>query len=125
MDPGLGAGSRFRPSLRLADRTIPVGRRPFLTSDATIVVSPNGYFDVFAPGARAAHVKPSYRGVIAELGPTVRVGDRLSVRPDSSALLDAVNAWSSERGAAAVRGELGAGRDHKANPVPVGGAVTA
>ncbi len=97
-----------------------MARTPFITMDATIVVSTDGYFDVFALGARAANVKPSYRGVIAELGPTVREGDRLSVRPDSAALLDAVTAWSTARGAAAVRGELGAGRDHEAKPAAVG-----
>ena len=100
-----------------------MARTPFMTSDATIVVSTDGYFDVYAPGARPANVKPAYRGVIAELGSKVRLGDRLSVRPDSIELLDAVTAWSTERGAAAVRGDMGAGRDHKSNPVPVGGAA--
>ena len=102
-----------------------MARTPFLTPAATIVVSTDGYFDVFAPRARSANAKPAYRGVIAELGSTVRVGDQLSVRPDSIALLDAVFAWSAARGASAVRGDLGAGRDHKANPSPVGGAAAA
>jgi ribonuclease HI len=91
----------------------PVARTPFLTDDATIVVSTDGYFDVFAPVARTPNDKPSYRGIIAELGPTVRLGDRLSVRPDSVALREAVTAWSEDRGAAAVRGDLGGGRDHE------------
>lgn len=101
-----------------------MARRPFFTSDATIVVSTDGYFDVFAPGARTSNIKPSYRGVIAELGSAVRLGDRLSVRPDSSALLAAVSTWSTERGAAAVRGELGGGRDHKAEPAKVGATAS-
>lgn len=101
-----------------------MGRKPFFTSDATIVVSTDGYFDVFAPGARTSTIKPSYRGVLAELGSTVRLGDRLSVRPDSSVLLDAVTAWSTDRGAAAVRGDLGGGRDHKPEPVKVGAATS-
>lgn len=102
-----------------------MARKPFLTEHATIVVSTDGYFDVFAPGARSATTKPAYRGVIAELGSTVRTGDQLSVRPDSIALRDAVTAWSTARGASAVRGDLGSGRDHKANPVPVGGTGAA
>ena len=101
-----------------------MARTPFITMDATIVVSTDGYFDVFALGARSVNAKPRYRGQIAELGPTVREGDRLSVRPDSVALLDAVTAWSTARGAAAARGELGAGRDREANPAPVGGAAS-
>ena len=50
--------------------------------------------------------------VIAELGAGIRGGDdRLAVRPGSPALAVAVSAWSDEHGAAAVRGDLGAGRD--------------
>jgi hypothetical protein len=93
-----------------------VARTSFPTPDATIVVSTGGYFDVFAPTDRQPNDKPSYRGTIAELGPTIREGDRLSVRPDSVALRDAVAAWSTRRGAAAVRGELGVGRDQAQNP---------
>jgi hypothetical protein len=89
-----------------------VARRPFTTPDAHIVVSTDGYFDVFALGERSAHGRPAYRGAVAELGATVRgPGDTLSVRPDSIALRDAVSVWSANRGAAAVRGDLGAGRD--------------
>jgi hypothetical protein len=92
-----------------------VARTPFHTSDATIVVSTNGYFDVFPPAARRPNDKPAYRGVIAELGSTVRGPDgKLSVRPDSVALDEAVKAWSALHGAAAVRGELGTTRDDEA-----------
>jgi hypothetical protein len=94
----------------------PVARTPFSTPDATIVVSTGGYFDVFAPTPRRPNAKPSYRGIIAELGPTVRKGDRLSVRPDSAALREAVSAWSVRHGAAAVRGEMGGGRDQAPKP---------
>ncbi len=89
-----------------------MSRTPFSTPEASIVVSTAGYFDVFALGERAAHDKPAYRGAVAELGSAVRgPGDTLSVRPDSIALRDAVTSWSERRGAAAVRGELGGGRD--------------
>lgn len=89
-----------------------VARRPFVTPDAHIVVSTDGYFDVFAPITRTPNDKPSYRGAIGELGATVRSPlGRLSVRPDSVALDDAVSAWSGVHGAAAVRGELGTSRE--------------
>jgi hypothetical protein len=88
-----------------------VARRPFSTPDALVVVSTGGYFDVFAPVDRRPNARPTYRGVIAELGPTVRdATGMLSVRPDSVVLEDAVSVWSSVHGAAAVRGELGGGR---------------
>src|SRR5450830_1888263 len=59
-----------------------VARRSFRTADALIVVSTDGYFDVFPPVNRTPNDKPNYRGVLAELGPTVRgQDDRLSVRP--------------------------------------------
>ncbi|MEX1171870.1 MAG: hypothetical protein WEG56_04570 [Chloroflexota bacterium] len=93
-----------------------MARTPFMTPAATVVVSTGGYFDVFAPTERQPNDKPSYRGTIAELGATVREGDRLSVRPDSIALREAVTAWSVRRGASAVRGELGRGRDHVRTP---------
>lgn len=90
----------------------PVARRPFATPEALIVVSSDGYFDVFPPVDRTRNDKPKYRGVIAELGPTVRSqDDRLSVRPDSVVLDAAVTMWSSNHGLAAVRGELGFGRN--------------
>jgi hypothetical protein len=89
-----------------------VARRPFSTPDALIVVSSDGYFDVFHPSLRRPNAKPAYRGVIAELGSTVRShDDRLSVRPDSPILATAVSVWSASHGAAAVKGELGLGRN--------------
>jgi hypothetical protein len=89
-----------------------VTRKPFPTPEALIVVSSDGYFDVFPPVARSSNDKPKYRGVIAELGPTVRSqDDRLSVRPDSTVLDAAVSTWSGSHGAAAVRGDLGLGRN--------------
>jgi hypothetical protein len=89
-----------------------VSRRTFHTADALIVVSTDGYFDVFPPLQRTENDKPNYRGVIAELGPTVRSSDdRLSVRPESVALDAAVSIWARKNGAAAVRGEMGFGRN--------------
>ena len=89
-----------------------MARRSFRTADALIVVSTDGYFDVYPPIDRSSNDKPKYRGVLAELGPTVRGSDdRLSVRPESVALDAAVSAWSSNHGAAAVRGDLGSGRN--------------
>jgi hypothetical protein len=87
-----------------------MARRPFLTPEALIVVSSDGYFDVF-PTDRRANARPAYRGVVAELGPTLRGDDdQLAVRPDSAALRASVSTWSSSHGAAAVRGEMGLGR---------------
>ena len=89
-----------------------MARRSFRTADALIVVSTDGYFDVFPPVDRSPNDKPNYRGVLAELGPTVRGSDdRLSVRPESVALDAAVSTWARNHGAAAVRGELGFGRN--------------
>ena len=89
-----------------------MARTPFRTAEALIVVGSSGYFDVFPPTNRTPNDKPPYRGVIAELGSTVRsADDKLSVRPDSPILADAVTAWSANHGAAAVRGELGFGRN--------------
>lgn len=96
-----------------------MARRSFRTADALIVVSTDGYFDVFPPIDRSQNDKPNYRGVLAELGPTVRgLDDRLSVRPESVALDAAVSSWSRNHGAAAVRGDMGWGRnDSKAKLV--------
>ena len=96
-----------------------MARRSFRTADALIVVSTDGYFDVFPPIDRTENDKPTYRGVLAELGPTVRgQDDRLSVRPASPVLDAAVATWSRNHGAAAVRGEMGFGRNAgKAVPV--------
>jgi len=89
-----------------------MARTPFSTPDSNIVVSSDGYFDVYPPTARSNGDKPAYRGQLAELGGGIRgADDRLSVRPDSAALADAVTAWSATHGAAAVRGGLGRGRD--------------
>ena len=75
-------------------------------------MSTDGYFDVYPPSDRSNGDKPAYRGRLAELGPGIRgADDRLTVRPGSVALADAISAWSSVNGAAAVRGDLGRGRD--------------
>jgi hypothetical protein len=89
-----------------------MARTPFSSPDANIVVCSDGYFDVYPPTARSNGDKPAYRGALAELGAGIRgANDRLAVRPGSAALADAVTAWSAVHGAAAVRGELGRGRD--------------
>jgi hypothetical protein len=96
-----------------------VARRSFRTADALIVVSTDGYFDVFPPIDRTPNDKPNYRGALAELGSTVRgQDDRLSCRPESPILDAAVSTWSRNHGAAAVRGEMGFGRN-AAKAVPV------
>ena len=89
-----------------------------LLAFSTFVVCSDGYFDVYPPVARSNGDKPAYRGELGELGPGIRGGDaRLAVRPDSAALADAVEAWSAAYGDAAVRGELGHGRDGNATDV--------
>ena len=89
-----------------------MARTPFSPPEANIVVSSDGYFDVYPSGARADGDKPAYRGVLAELGQEIRgTDDRLAVRPNSAALADAVNAWAAVNGAAALGGALGGGRD--------------
>jgi hypothetical protein len=89
-----------------------MSRTPFSEPDAHIVVSSEGYFDVYPTSARVDGDKPAYRGRVAELGAGISGGvDRLGVRPGSVALATAVTAWSAMRGAAALRGELGGGRD--------------
>jgi hypothetical protein len=89
-----------------------MARTPFSPPEARIVVSSEGYFDVYPTSDRSNGDKPAYRGVLAELGVGIRGGDdRLAVRPGSVALADAISTWSTEHGAAAVRGELGRGRD--------------
>ena len=75
-------------------------------------MSSDGFFDVYPTSVRTDGDKPAYRGVLAELGAGIRGGDdRLAVRPGSPALAEAVTAWSAVNGAAAVRGDLGKGRD--------------
>lgn len=89
-----------------------MARTAFSSPDASIVVSSDGYFDVYPPTNRSNGDKPSYRGDLAELGTGIRgIDDRLAVRPDSAVLADAVEAWSTLHGGAAIRGELGRGRD--------------
>lgn len=89
-----------------------MARTPFSSPDANIVVCSDGYFDVYPPTGRSNGDKPAYRGQLAELGAGIRgANDRLAVRPGSVALADAVGAWSDAHGAAAVRGDLGRGRD--------------
>lgn len=91
-----------------------MARTSFSPPEANIVVSTDGYFDVYPSSARSNGDKPAYRGRLAELGPGIRgADDRLAVRPSSTALAEAVGAWSTVHGAAAVRGELGRGRDGK------------
>ncbi len=89
-----------------------LARTSFAAPEARIVVSSDGYFDVYPAGARSDGDKPAYRGRLAEFGGAIRgTDDRLAVRPDSAALALAVSTWSTAHGAAAVRGELGGGRD--------------
>ena len=80
-------------------------------------MSTDGYFDVYPPTGRSDDDSPAYRGILAELGSGIRGGDdRLAVRPGSVALAEAVSAWSILHGAAAVRGDLGPGRDGTQEP---------
>ena len=89
-----------------------MSRTSFASSETTIVVSSDGYFDVYPPVPRTNSDKPAYRGRLNELGAGIRgADDRLAVRPDSSALAEAVTAWSAVNGAAAVQGSIGRGRD--------------
>ena len=89
-----------------------MARTPFASPEANIVVSTDGYFDVYPASERSHGDKPAYRGRLVELGAGIRGGDdRLAVRPGSVALSDAVMAWAAVNGAAALRGDLGGGRD--------------
>lgn len=89
-----------------------MSRTAFASPDSHIVVSTEGYFDVYPTSGRSDGDKPTYRGRLAELGAGIRgLDDRLAVRPSSVALNDAVTAWSAVHGASAVRGDLGGGRD--------------
>jgi hypothetical protein len=89
-----------------------MARTSFSPPEATIVVSSDGYFDVYPTRTRSNGDKPVYRGALAELGQGIRgTDDRLAVRPDSLALSGAVIAWSAINGEAALGGELGGGRD--------------
>ena len=83
-------------------------------AETTIVVSTDGYFDVYPPMTRSNGDKPAYRGRVAELGSGFRaIDETLAVRPNSQALADAVILWSSETGESALKGEMGGGRDGK------------
>lgn len=87
-------------------------RRSFTSPETTIVVSSDGYFDVYPPVTRSNGDKPAYRGRLNELGAGIRGADeRLAVRPTSPALAEAVELWSSINGAAALGGVIGRGRD--------------
>jgi hypothetical protein len=89
-----------------------MARTPFSSPTANIIVCSDGYFDVYPPIDRSNGDRPAYRGSLSELGAGIRgANDRLAVRPDSAALAVAVEAWSAVHGAAAIRGELGRGRD--------------
>ena len=89
-----------------------MARTSFSPPEAHIVVSSDGYFDVYPSSARTDGDKPAYRGVLAELGQEIRgTDDRLAVRPGSVALAEAVTAWSAVHGTAALDGTLGGGRD--------------
>jgi hypothetical protein len=108
----LAPGSQLAGPQRAMDRILTLARTSFSAPEAHIVVSTDGYFDVYPPSVRANGDKPAYRGRLAELGPGIRgVDDRLAVRPSSVALLEAVTAWSAVNGASALGGDLGAGRD--------------
>ena len=89
-----------------------MSRTTFASAEANIVVSSDGFFDVYPPVARSNGDKPAYRGTINELGGGLRgANERLAIRPTSAVLSDAVGAWSRAHGAAAVRGEMGLGRN--------------
>lgn len=91
-----------------------MSRTAFTAPEAHVVVSTDGYFDVYPSSVRKSNDKPIYRGRLAELGAGIRgVDDRLTVRPDSRALADAVSAWATANGAAALDGSLGAARDRR------------
>ena len=61
-----------------------MARTPFSRPDSNIVVSSDGYFDVYPSTTRSNGDKPAYRGQLAELGSGIRGGDdRLAVRPGS------------------------------------------
>lgn len=83
-------------------------------AETTIVVSTDGYFDVYPPVARTNGDKPAYRGRVAELGSGFRALDEtLAVRPTAPALAEALVLWSSVNGISALDGSMGGGRDGK------------
>lgn len=110
----LAPGSHLVGPQRAIDRIPIMARTPFTAPEAHIVVCSDGYFDVYPSSARTDGDKPVYRGQLAELGQGIRgADDRLAVRPGSAALAEAVTAWAAVHGAAALGGELGAGRNGK------------
>ncbi len=69
-----------------------LARTSFSAPEAHIVVSTDGYFDVYPTSTRTNGDKPAYRGRLAELGAGIRgADDRLAVRPSSPALAEAVD----------------------------------
>ena len=52
-----------------------MARTPFSPPDANIVVSSDGYFDVYPPADRSNGDKPAYRGHLSELGTGIRGAD--------------------------------------------------
>ena len=89
-----------------------MSRTTFSSAEANVVVCSDGYFDVYPPVSRSNGDKPAYRGMVAELGGGLRgIDGRLSVRPTSAVLADAVRAWSAAHGTAALAGTIGRGRD--------------
>jgi hypothetical protein len=108
----LAPGSHLVGPQRAKDRIPTMARTSFSAPEAHIVVSTDGYFDVYPTSSRTNGDRPVYRGQLAELGPGIRgADDRLAVRPGSVALADAVASWSAVNGAAALGGALGRGRD--------------
>ncbi|OGO58171.1 MAG: hypothetical protein A2Z32_11235 [Chloroflexi bacterium RBG_16_69_14] len=108
----LAPGSHLVGPQRAKDRIPTMARTSFSAPEAHIVVSTDGYFDVYPTSSRTNGDRPVYRGQLAELGPGIRgADDRLAVRPGSVALADAVATWSAVNGAAALGGALGRGRD--------------
>ena len=87
-------------------------RRSFPMAETTIVVSTDGYFDVYPPIARTNGDRPAYRGRVVELGGGFRALDEtLAVRPTSPMLAEAVVLWSAVNGEAALSGAMGPGRN--------------
>ena len=91
-----------------------MSRTSFASPETTIIVSTDGYFDVYAPVGRTDGDRPAYRGRLLELGVGIQgANERLAVRPSSAVLADAVASWSAINGQAAVGGTMGRGRDGK------------
>ena len=52
-----------------------MARTKFVTPEALIVISTDGYFDVFPLGTRVPNARPAYRGTVDLLDREVRAGD--------------------------------------------------